>query len=102
MTEEIHVGDIGTVFEVTVQESGTALNISTATVKQILLEPPSGTMLTKTAAFVTDGTDGKISYTTILGDLSEAGQWLLQVYLEMPTGKWHSDTQRFQVYGNLS
>lgn len=102
MTAEIHKGDIGTVFEVTVQENGAALNISSATTKQILLRKPSGTVLTKTASFVTDGTNGKISYTTVAGDLSEDGQWKIQAYIVLPTGSWHSDAQRFDVYPNLA
>lgn len=102
MTAEIHVGDVGTVFEVTVQENGVALNISTATTKQILLRKPDGTVLTKSAAFVTNGTDGKISYTTIAGDLSSEGQWKIQAYIVLTTGSWHSDAQRFDVFPNLA
>lgn len=100
MTDEIHVGDIGTIIEVTVLETAVALDISTATVKQFTLRKPDGTSVTKTALFSATGTDGKLRYTTILNDLDQSGNWTLQVYLEMPGGKWHSDKVNFTVWGN--
>lgn len=99
---EIHVGDIGTIFEVSVLDGTTVVDISTATVKQLLLRKPSGTLLTKAAVFKTTGTDGVLQYTTVSGDLNEKGVWSLQVYIELPTGKWHSDRQNFTVHENLS
>lgn len=101
MTAEIHAGDIGTVFEVTVQEDGIALDISTATTKQFVFKKKSGALLTVDAEFVTDGSDGKLSYTTVSGDLNEVGQWQIQVYVVLPTGSWRSDVQYFDVYKNL-
>lgn len=80
----------------------TVVDISTATTKSLLLYKPDRTLLTKAASFSTDGTDGKIRYTTLAADLSAAGSWQLQVYIEMPTGKWHSDVQAFHVYANLT
>jgi hypothetical protein len=102
MSNEVHVGDIGTVFEVTIQESGVTLDISTATTKQIILRKPSGASMTKTAAFSTDGKDGKIRYASISGDLDVAGKWSLQAYLATPAWQGKSDIQALQVYANLS
>ena len=98
-----HVGDIGTTIILTVQEDGVAVNISTATVKQIKLRKnPSGITKIFTAAFVTTGADGKIKYvTTAVSDLDEAGTWEAQAYIELPTGKWNSDPANFTVEANL-
>lgn len=101
-SQEIHVGDVGTVLERTVTDNGVVVNISSATVRQFKLRKPSGAVLTKTAMFSSDGSDGKLRYTTIADDIDQAGQWSLQVYLEMPTGKWNSDVAVFDVYPNLS
>lgn len=98
---EIHAGDIGTIFEVTVMDGTEVVDISTATVKQFLFDAPGQATVTKDAAFVTDGADGKLRYTTVSGDLAYTGIWRLQVYIEMPTGKWHSDIASFTVHENV-
>lgn len=98
--DEIHVGDVGTRFLVTIMDGATAVDVSTATVKQILLKKPSGVILTKSASFVLTGADGRIQYFSIAGDLDLAGFWHIQAYVEMPAGKWHSDVQLFEVHAN--
>lgn len=102
MSQEIHVGDVGTILEVTVTDSGVAVNLSSATTKEIFLSKPNGVVITKTAAFVSNGSDGKLQYTTIIGDLDQHGIWKLQVKVALPTGTWQSDIQEFRVYPNLN
>ena len=64
----VHNGDVGTVFRLTITDTdGTAIDVSTATTKYIYFQDPAGTKTQQTAAFYTDGTDGKIQYTTIAG-----------------------------------
>jgi hypothetical protein len=101
MSDEIHVDDVGTVFTVTLKESGSAVNVSTATTKQIKFKNPAGTSATKTADFTTDGSDGKITYTTVAEDIDSAGVWIIQARIVMPTGTWSSNTKEFRVYPNL-
>lgn len=101
MSNEIHVNDIGTIFLVTIKEATVAQDVSSATTKQLLFKNPSGTVLTKTAVFNTNGTDGKIKYTTVSGDLSIWGSWQLQAYIVLPTGEWHTDVVNFEVYKNV-
>jgi len=98
---EIHVGDIGTVLRVTVKDGDDAVDVSTATTKTIILEDPSGNNSDKAATFTTDGTDGKIQYTTVSGDLDERGNWSIQAKVVMPSGTWYSDIYTFEVHGNL-
>lgn len=99
--EEIHLNDIGTIFELTVKDGNVTLDISTAIAIEIIFKKPSGTVVTQTAAFQTDGTDGIMQYTTISGDLDETGGWKIQGRVQLPTGHWSSDTHSFKVYGNL-
>ena len=60
------------------------------------------TVLTKTASFYTDGSDGIIQYTTINGDLDTAGEWGVQAYIVSASGTWHSDIIPMRVYPNVS
>lgn len=97
----VHQSDVGTVFELTIVDQDSAVvDISTAT-RQILFEKPSGATLTKTAALVTDGTDGKMKYVTIAGDLTPAGFWFVQGVVTIGLNTWHTDALAFTVLPNL-
>ena len=100
--EEIHVDDIGTILEVTLKNINTPVDISSATTREILLRKPSGALLTRTGVLVTDGTDAKMKYTTISGDLDEDGVWEIQGHIISPLGDWHSDIKEFSVFPNLT
>lgn len=76
---EIHKGDIGTVFEITVKDStATVVNIAAADVLVVYFQKPDGTVVAKTGALSGAGTDGKFRYTTISGDLDVTGDWTIQ------------------------
>lgn len=95
--DAFHVGDVGAVFVVQVTEwdedtqAFVAVNISGATTLTIYLTKPNGTVLTKTASLDTTGTDGKMKYTTVSGDLSVAGTWKIQGYVAGVSG-WSGST----------
>ena len=59
---EIHVDDVGTQFLLTIMDGSAAVDISSASTKQIIIKKPSGTKMTKSATFSSDGSDGKIYY----------------------------------------
>lgn len=101
MSEEIHRNDIGTKFLVTILDDTSALDISTASEKKIIFKKSNGFVVEKTAEFNTDGSDGKVYYTTVADDLSITGIWSIQAKVVLPTGTWRSDTQNFEVYSNL-
>jgi hypothetical protein len=106
---DIQQDDIGTVFEATILDKGVVLPIGAATsivfifAKPTLKPPVEGdvTRLVKTATFVTNGTDGKIKYTTIAGDLDRPGTWKVQAIVTLPTGNWHSKVREFTVNKNI-
>lgn len=100
---EVHMGDIGTVFRVTLEDSGVALDLSAAVTKQILFEAPSGAVKARAATFTTDGSDGKIEYATVdEDDLDEVGQWKLQAAVSDATGAWRSNIKKFIVHENIA
>lgn len=95
---EIHVGDVGTQFTITIlDQDDVAVDLSGYSTKQLIFTKPGGTSLTKTASFATDGTDGIIQYTSIAGDLDEAGIWQIQAILN----SFHSNIGTFTVHRNL-
>ena len=103
--EEIHVGDVGTIIRVTVQDidgSGvsSALDVSGDTVK-IILGKPDGSSLERAASFVTDGTDGLVQYVTQAGEIDMQGTWSLQVQVSNLAGSWKSSVGNFKVYSNI-
>ena len=98
---EIHLNDIGTKFLVTIKDGASAVDVSGASTKQIIIQKPSGTKLTLTATFDDDGTDGKISYTTVADDLDEAGSYKLQGKVVISDGTFYTDITSFKVHRNL-
>ena len=96
MTVTFRKGDVGVPIKVTVVKAGAAVNISTATTLKILLVKPDATLLTKTAVFDSDGSDGKMKYVTIAGDLDQEGVWQIQGELTM-TGLKHTADGSFMV-----
>jgi hypothetical protein len=95
-----HVNDIGSVLELTVKNcDGTAVDISAASTMQMKFTKPGGTVLSANGVFTTNGSDGKLRYTTVVGDLSERGTWKCRAYLAFPGG-WsgHTSYDKFTVY----
>ena len=83
---EIHKGDIGTIFRLTLKDGGSLVDVNTAgsSEKFITFKKPSGKTVTVDAAFPSgeDGTQGRIEYiTTTAGFLDEVGHWEMQAKL---------------------
>lgn len=91
MADEIFVGDVGTALRLRVTENGEAVDVSLVGAKQIKLRTPDGRVVTKTAQFTDDGTDGYIEYVTIAGDLDVPGKWRIQGFLTN-LGGWTGHT----------
>ncbi len=105
MAGEIHVGDIGTVFRLTIKDQdGVVVDVSSATgagEKEILFQGP-GKLVTQTAVFTTDGTDGDIEYVTVSGDISVVGEWTLQGHVILTAGEWRTTAVAFPVLNIIS
>ena len=98
----IHKDDIGTKLLITVTDCGTVLDISTATALSIFIKQPDGTLLSRTGVLETDGTDGKMYYLTVAGDLDTAGSYKIQGKVTLPSAASHyTSTATFRVECNL-
>lgn len=95
-----HVGDFGTVFEAVIKEveissdgdctplcDAPPKDISTAISLEMRFEDPDGTVISRPASFVTDGTDGLIQYQLEAGVLSKEGPWARQAVVTAPSFK---------------
>jgi hypothetical protein len=106
-TREIHVGDIGTLIEVTLYDCNVVVDLTGATVTEMIFVKPSGIKITKDATFKTDGTDGILQYVVEEPEENEApffdeyGTWKIQGFVTLPAGSWSSDIAKFKVYANL-
>lgn len=101
----IHVEDAGTTFEVTVTDDcvpPVAIDLSSATLLEFCFQPPTGAPFARTPVFVSGGTDGKLSYVTVAGDLVSAGSWKLQVHYVLPGNiERRADVLSFVVKENV-
>ena len=83
------VDDVGTNFDITIKEwlSGThtVVDLTGATSLSFVFEFPSGETKTRTAS-IQDAANGLLRYTTEAGDLSEAGQLIVQP--QFTVGSW--------------
>lgn len=97
--DTIKVGDIGTVFRMTVIDCATSaiVDLSSQTAMVYTFKKPDGTLITRTPVFTTDGTDGVIEYTTIASDIDAAGQWFLQAKVTITAGVFTAGQISFEV-----
>jgi hypothetical protein len=99
---EVHVGDVGTQFILTVYNQDSVLqNLSTATLLKINFYTPSRVTKERTASLYTSGADGKMVYTLIDGDIDESGEWSYQGLITFPAGNWSTNIEKFIVYPNI-
>lgn len=96
--EFVHVGDETTFTCICVDKDNNAVDISAATVKSILFRKPDGTIVTQTATFTTDGTDGSIYYTTDDTDLNVVGTWKYRAEVTVSGKNRESSTCSIEVY----
>lgn len=106
MATTMQKGDTGVVIILTVYDDDgvTPWNLSVATAtKQIILGPPAGSAKTVDATFTTDGTDGKLQYATVSGDIDVAGTWSVQAYWidAGNSNERRSTVTTMEVFGNV-
>ena len=88
--QPIFIGDVGTVFRLTIQEDvntvTSPIDISTQTAMSFIFVKPDGSSFTRTPVFTNTGEDGQIEYVILTGELDQAGTWQLQAEVTLPTG----------------
>ncbi len=100
-TQEVRKADIGTVFRFTVKDGDDSVDISSATTQEVCFRKPDNTVITKTTSFTNSGTDGKLQYTTVSGDIDQDGPWSAQVHLVLTSGTFRSTWYNFNVGANI-
>jgi len=99
---DIHKGDIGTTFILTIMDGAAVVDISGYSTIEIYFTDPALAKTTHAASLTTDGTDGKMEYaTTAANVLATTGQWQWQGRVVLPTGDWKTDILTFEVVENL-
>ena len=101
MASQIHVGDVGTQLIGTVKDSGAAVDISSASLLQMFIKKPDSTSMTKTASLNSDGTDGKMKYTSVSGDFDQVGVYKIQGKVTIGSATYYSSISSFKVYKNI-
>lgn len=84
-----YIGDVGT--EILVD---TLNDISTATVRALLVKKPDGS---RHEWFGTLSGTTKVRYLTVSGDFDQSGIYYLQSYVVLPGGSWKGRTGSFLV-----
>ena len=108
--DTIYVDDIGTDLIMTIYEcdcstdpcTEAVASLTGSTSMQMFIKQPDGDLLTRTASFVTDGSDGKIHYVTVTGDFDESGEYGLQGKVVSSAGSWRTEIEYIKVQKNLS
>jgi hypothetical protein len=99
---DIHVGDIGTIFRVTIVDGSSIVPLSGASIMSILFEKPDGTVVTVSGEWTTDGSDGKIECASYEGLLDMDGTWEIGAIIVTNEGRWEATSQSFKVRGGLT
>ena len=90
----IRLGDFGIDLTVTLEGAGSIDNVLT---KSILLTSPLGVTTAYVAEFVTDGTDSKIKYITLDGDIDLKGIWYIKGNITYASASYTSEREGFLV-----
>lgn len=105
---DIHQNDIGVMFKLTVKDQdGSVVVLGDSHSITVTFLRPDKTVSSKTALLFSDGTDGVVKYTTVSGDLNQAGRWQLQAIVSQTDdedaviSRFHSDAVKFKVLPNL-
>lgn len=104
--EETHVNDINTIFRVTIYDTtstggSVVSDVSSASTITFTFKRPDGSTFTKSGSLTNDGTDGKVQYTTIDGDLNTSGTWSIQVLIVSSAGTHNTSVGTFRVFENI-
>lgn len=96
--------DTGIQFIVTVtnKQTGAVVNLSAATGILFIFRKPDKTVYSQNGSLYTDGTDGKLTYTSDSSDLDVYGIWRLQVSYTINSNTKLSSEVSFLVDKNLS
>lgn len=92
---KIYKGDIGIIVTV-----ATGITLTGATTTQIKVKKPSGVLATWAASI--DGANAQqLNYTTVAGDLNEAGRYFFQAYVVLGAQTLLGETDNADIFGDF-
>jgi len=100
MAESVRVGDTGTILTKTVSDNGVVVDLSGATVKNLVVTM-DGVSTTLAGTFATDGTDGVLNFTSVAGTWPTRGVAKEQVQYTDSSGSWSCVTELRDVEAKL-
>ena len=106
---EFHACDYGTVLKFQVRDTkNSVVDLSEICGASIIFMRPDGSNFSRVAQLVPaeesgqpDGIDGEVFYVLQPGDLTEPGDWYMQVHIAFMDGAWSSSVVQFVVFPNL-
>lgn len=105
MAAILRVGSVGVDIIVPLTDSGgNPIDLSTASAMTLFLQQPNATTsVSKIASKLGSGTEGKLIYTTVAGDLPVPGDWKIQARVQYttPLRDWFSEIYPLIVAQNL-
>lgn len=102
LSDPIRLGAYGFAFEAQLLDAaGAPVDIGNATLLELRLERPDGSVAHRTATLTTNGADGRVRYVVQAGDLNQAGSWRRQFVVETPTVGFPFEPEAFPVQHNL-
>lgn len=99
----LHVGEVGTLLKILVQERDENDVLQTVDISSMLQahiafrKGEGGTIISRSLFLYTDGTDGLLVYIFNEGDLDTEGRWDWQMFIQLSSGKWYSRKSYFYV-----
>ena len=100
--DKVFIGDTGTNIILTIKnQDDTVIDVSTATTHEIKMRRAAGTKVTKTSSFTTDGTDGKIQFTSLATDFSVRGVYKFQAHIVDGGADYHTTIYEQEVFETL-
>lgn len=92
----IQLGDVGTLFDVTVKNQAGQLvtELESATTLEMVFQRPNGTTYRRTASYLGAG---RIGYITQNNDIDAVGRWKGQGYVELSSFRGNTSIFEFQV-----
>ena len=101
MTDEVHVGDIGTIIRISIVERSLPLDLTDATVIKIKFKKKDRSTFMVDGSVYGPATDGVIQCISDTTYFTSKGKVSVQVYIEYPSGKWHTSEAEFEVFENI-
>ena len=101
MANEIHAGDTGVELIVAVYDNGEIVDISDSLLLSIIIRKPDNSSHIKSAYLYTDGTDGKMAYSSSAGDFDLAGTYKIQGRVSLSGGTYYTSISSFKAHCNL-